>query len=149
MKSLKKRAEDFWKTFSERDSEIRNLMDENKIMERFSDIDSMFEIDMPFMMGKSSDGKYELIFNPAGLKSRYFIADYFKRAFFNDKKNEFESALDYTIEIAFREGIEKAMTELNFKELIAEKAKELLKSDNLIQELAEAKVRSSLGLPQK
>lgn len=79
MKSLKKRAEDFWKTFSERDSEIRNLMDENKIMERFSDIDSMFEIDMPFMMGKSSDGKYELIFNPAGLKSRYFIADYFKR----------------------------------------------------------------------
>ena len=41
------------------------------------------------------------------------------------------------------------MTELNFKELIAEKAKELLKSDNLIQELAEAKVRSSLGLPQK
>jgi hypothetical protein len=77
------------------------------------------------------------------------IADYFKRAFFNDKKNEFESALDYTIEIAFREGIEKAMTELNFKELIAEKAKELLKSDNLIQELAEAKVRSSLGLPKK
>jgi hypothetical protein len=79
MKSLKNRAEDFWKIFSEKESEIRSLMDENKIMERFSDIDSMFEIDMPFMMGKSSEGKYELIFNPAGLKSRYFIADYFKR----------------------------------------------------------------------
>ena len=79
MKSLKKKAEDFWKLFSEKENEIRTLMDENKIMERFSDIDSMFEIDMPFMMGKSSEGKYELIFNPAGLKSRYFIADYFKR----------------------------------------------------------------------
>ena len=80
MKSLKDRAEDFWKLFLERESEIRNLMDENKIMERFSEIDGMFEIDMPFMMGKSStENKYELIFNPAGLKSRYFIADYFKR----------------------------------------------------------------------
>ena len=79
MKSLKDRAEDFWKLFSEQEGKIRNLMDENKIMEKFSEIDSMFEIDMPFMMGKSSEGKYELVFNPAGLKSRYFIADYFKR----------------------------------------------------------------------
>lgn len=79
MKSLKEKAEDFWKLFSEKENEIRSLMDENKIMERFSEIDSMFEIDMPFMMGKSPEGKYELIFNPAGLKSRYFIADYFKR----------------------------------------------------------------------
>ena len=77
------------------------------------------------------------------------IKQYFKRSFFNDKKNEFESALDWTVEAAFREGINSAMEELNFKELIAEKAKELLKSYNLIQELAEAKVRSSLGLPQK
>lgn len=77
------------------------------------------------------------------------IKQYFKRSFFNDKQNEFESALDWTVEAAFREGINSAMEELNFKELIAEKAKELLKSDNLIKELAEAKVRSSLGLPQK
>ena len=77
------------------------------------------------------------------------IKQYFKRSFFNDKKNEFESALDWTVEAAFRKGINSAMEELNFKELIAEKAKELLRSDNLIQKLAEAKVRSSLGLPQK
>jgi hypothetical protein len=76
------------------------------------------------------------------------IQEYFKKSFFNDKKNQFDSALDYTIEIAFREGIEQAMTELNFKEIIANKAKELLKNDNLIHELAEAKVRSSLGLPK-
>lgn len=77
------------------------------------------------------------------------IEEYFKRSFFNDKKTQFDQALDYTIEIAFREGLEKAMEEMNFKELIAEKAKELLSKDNFIQELAEAKVRSSLGLPQK
>jgi hypothetical protein len=39
------------------------------------------------------------------------------------------------------------MTELNFKELIAQKAKELLSSENFIKDLAERKVRSSLGLP--
>jgi len=77
------------------------------------------------------------------------IADHFKRSFFNEKKNEFESALDYTIETSFRDGLELAMKEMKFKELIAEKAKELLSDDNLIQELAEAKVRSSLGLPLK
>ncbi len=77
------------------------------------------------------------------------IGEYFKRSFFNDKKTEFENALDYTVEIAFRAGIDSAMEELNFKEMIAKKASELLKSDDLIKELAEAKVRSSLGLPQK
>lgn len=41
------------------------------------------------------------------------------------------------------------MEELNFKELIAEKAKEMLSNSDLIKELAEAKVRSSLGLPNK
>ena len=35
MKSLKDRAEDFWKLFLERESEIRNLMDENKIIALF------------------------------------------------------------------------------------------------------------------
>ncbi|MFL1896814.1 hypothetical protein ACJRPK_13995 [Aquimarina sp. 2-A2] len=77
------------------------------------------------------------------------IGEYFNRSLFNDKKTQFENALDYTVEMAFREGLNSAMEELNFKEMIADKAKELLKSDNLIQELAEAKVRSSLGLPEK
>lgn len=43
-------------------------------------------------------------------------------------------------------GLEKAMNELNFKELIAEKAKEILSDNNFIADLAEKKIRYSLGL---
>jgi hypothetical protein len=74
------------------------------------------------------------------------IKEYFNKGFFNDKISIFDSALDYTIEISFREGIEKAMKDLNFVEIIASKAKGLLSNDSFIMELAEAKVRSSLGL---
>lgn len=77
------------------------------------------------------------------------ISQYFKKSFFTDKQSQFDSALDYTIEIAFREGLEKAMKDMNFNEIIAQKAKELLNDGNFIQALAEAKVRSSLGLPNK
>jgi len=77
------------------------------------------------------------------------IGDYFEKGFFKDKMNQFDSALDYTIETAFRKGVETAMEEMNFKELIAKKTKLLLSENNFISELAEAKVRSSLGLPPK
>jgi nucleoside-diphosphate-sugar epimerase len=74
------------------------------------------------------------------------IDGYFKKAFLNNKESQFESALDWAVETAFRIGLEKAMGELNFKELIAEKAKEILSDNNFIKELAEQKVRRSLGL---
>ena len=32
------------------------------------------------------------------------IGEYFKRSFFNDKKTEFENALDWSVESAFRTG---------------------------------------------
>lgn len=79
MKSLKERAENFWKVFLNKEEEIIELMETNKLAENFSVVESLFEVDMPFMLGKNKDGKYELIFNPGGLKSRYFISDYFKR----------------------------------------------------------------------
>lgn len=75
------------------------------------------------------------------------IDGYFKKSFFDNKQSQFESALDWAVENAFRLGLEQAMTELNFKELIAKKAKELLSNENFIKDLAEKKVRSSLGLP--
>ncbi len=68
---------------------------------------------------------------------------------FNKRESEFESALDWSIEHLFREGLTKAMEELGFKEMIAGKAKEILSNNDFISELAEAKVRSSLGLPKK
>lgn len=79
MKSLKERVENFWKVFSDKEEEIRELMETNKLVENFNKVESLFEVDMPFMLGKNKEGKYELIFNPSGLKSRYFISDYFKR----------------------------------------------------------------------
>lgn len=80
---------------------------------------------------------------------RLTIEEYFNRDFFNRKTSQFEMSLDYTIENAFKEGLGKAMKEMDFTEIIATKAKELLSKDSFITDLAEAKVRSSLGLPAK
>jgi len=74
------------------------------------------------------------------------IESYFKKGIFTDKISQFESALDWAVENAFRLGLEKAMEELNFKELIAEKSKQILSDNDFIKDLAEKKVRSSLGL---
>jgi hypothetical protein len=71
------------------------------------------------------------------------LDNYFKKGI---KESDFESTLDWAVEASFREGINKAMEELNFKELIAQKAKEILSDNNFIKDLAEKKVRSSLGL---
>lgn len=75
------------------------------------------------------------------------IDSYFKKALFDNKESQFESALDWAVENPFRLGLEQAMQELNFKEMIAQRAKELLSSENFIKDLAEKKVRQSLGLP--
>jgi len=76
------------------------------------------------------------------------LENYFSKGVFKNKISEFDNALDWEVEAAFREGVSKAIEELDFKEIIAKKAKELLQDDDLITQLAEAKVRSSLGLPQ-
>lgn len=77
------------------------------------------------------------------------IKTYFDKGYFKDKSTQFDNALDWAVECAFRDGLNKAMEELNYKELIAEKAKEILSDGNLINELAEEKIRTSLGLPKK
>src|SRR5690606_8814762 len=75
------------------------------------------------------------------------IDGYFRKGMFDNKQTHFESALDWAVENSFRLGLEQAMTELKFKELIAEKAKEILSNESFIKDLAEKKVRASLGLP--
>lgn len=77
------------------------------------------------------------------------IKKYFASPYFGNKISQFESAFDWAVEAAFREGVQKAMEELNLKELVASKTKEILSENNFITELAEAKVRASLGLPPK
>lgn len=75
------------------------------------------------------------------------LDNYFKKGMFEKRETDFESALDWAVESFFREGLNKAMEELGFKEVIAQKAKEILSDANFIKDLAEKKVRSSLGLP--
>ena len=77
------------------------------------------------------------------------IKTYFDKGFFIDKLTAFEKGLDWAIEQSFREGVDKALRDLEFKELISEKTKEFLSENSLIQDLVEAKIRSSLGLPPK
>lgn len=74
------------------------------------------------------------------------LDNYFKKGMFEKRETDFESALDWAVESCFREGLNKAMEELNFKEIIAQKAKEILSDPNFIKDLAEKKVRASLGL---
>lgn len=74
------------------------------------------------------------------------IEEYFSKGMFQNKKSQFDSALDWAVEQAFREGLNTAMEELNFHEVIAAKAKEILSDNNFIAELAEEKIRQSLGL---
>lgn len=75
------------------------------------------------------------------------LDEYFSKGFFQNKKTEFESALDWAIEVEFRKAFEGVLEKMNFKEMVAEKTTEILKNTDFIATLAEAKVRSSLGLP--
>ena len=90
-KSIREKVIDFWNSFKEREGEIRELIDTRKLGENFNRVEELFEVDMPFMLGMSVDNKYELILNPSGLKSRYFIADYFKRKMPDELKEKAEA----------------------------------------------------------
>lgn len=90
MKSVREKVIDFWEAFREREGEIRELIDTRKLGENFNRVEELFEVDMPFMLGMNSDDKYELILNPSGLKSRYFLADYFKRKMPIDLKEKWD-----------------------------------------------------------
>jgi hypothetical protein len=75
------------------------------------------------------------------------VNTFLRKSFFDNKSTAFESALDWAIEQVFRDGLQQAMDELNYKELVAQKAKEILSNNDFIKDLAERKVRASLGLP--
>lgn len=76
------------------------------------------------------------------------IHDYFKTDFFKKKLSSFQESFDWAVEQTFRKGIEKAMLELDFIEVVASKAKEILSDNDFITTLADAKIRASLGLPK-
>lgn len=74
------------------------------------------------------------------------ITDYFTKGFLNNKESNFDHALDWAVEAIFREEVKRAIDDLGFKEMVYEKAKELMSEDGFIRELAEKKVKASLGL---
>jgi len=76
------------------------------------------------------------------------LDNYFKKGMFDKRESDFDNALDWAVESCFRDGLEKAMEELGYREVIATKAKEILSDPNFIKDLAEKKVRQSLGLSQ-
>lgn len=74
------------------------------------------------------------------------VAKYFEKGFFNDKVSQFEKALNWAVEEAFRGGIYKAMIELDFEDLVAEKAKEVLSDKDFLESVAKEIVRKQLNL---
>lgn len=77
------------------------------------------------------------------------ISGYFSKGVFLNKESLFESGLDWAVENCFRLGLNQALEEMDFKSLVAAKAKEILSDDGFIRVLAEKKVRASLGLPME
>lgn len=77
------------------------------------------------------------------------IKDFFYKGFHSNVQTRFERSLDFVIDNALQQGLDKAMEELGFIEMIAEKAKIYLQDDAVLKDLAEEKVRASLGLPPK
>ncbi len=76
------------------------------------------------------------------------LNNFFSKDYFHNKESDFENSLSWAIDNSFRIGLEKAMKEINFEELIYNKCKELLNDQEWLQKIATEKVRSSLGLKQ-
>lgn len=75
------------------------------------------------------------------------IANYFNNGGgFSKKESQFDSVLDWAVEQIFRDSLNQILKELDYKELIMEKCKEILSDGDFIKDLAEKKVKASLGL---
>ncbi len=78
--SFKNRISKFWKSFSEEEYQIREMMDnkvEGETLLNF--VDSILKIAFDkvyFEMGKNSEGKYELILTPEGDRARLMLLHY-------------------------------------------------------------------------
>lgn len=78
--SFKSRVSKFWKSFSDEESQIREMMD-NEVEEEtlLNFVDSILQIAFTkiyFEMGMSNDGKYELILTPEGDRVRLMQLHY-------------------------------------------------------------------------
>ena len=111
-----------------------------------------FEMSVQEMTAIAKEKMSSLIINGLNVNESQIkesLNSFFVKSRFDSKFSSFESNLDWAVENCFRLGLEQALDELNFKEFVASKAKEILSDETFLRDLAEAKVRSSLGLPPK
>ena len=74
------------------------------------------------------------------------ISKFFTPEMWGNKETEFEGALNWAIEIQLREGLNKGLEDMGFKELVALKVREVLSDETFLRDLAEKKIKQSLGL---
>ena len=64
----------------------------------------------------------------------------------NVGNTKWDDSLDYAIHACVERGVNKALENVGFSDMIAEKCVEILKNNDLITELAMAKIKRTLGV---
>lgn len=80
--------------------------------------------------------------NLEGQIDRFFRKNYSKA----DTNSPMEDALDWSLELIYRDAMSKALVELDFENLVKEKIKSILSDPSFLQKMAEEKVRKALGV---
>lgn len=70
------------------------------------------------------------------------IDNFFRKSFFDNKNSLFETALNDSLDRIFRQSLEEVMNDLNVKEIVIKKLKELLSSDEYFKEIVYKKIKS-------
>lgn len=74
------------------------------------------------------------------------VKEIFQRAIFANDKNEVVKSVEFAVENSVRDGVYKALIELNFEDMVCKIAKEILQDENFVYELAKKRVTDSLGI---
>jgi hypothetical protein len=74
------------------------------------------------------------------------ISKFFTPERWDKKETEFENALNWAVELQLRDGLNQGLEEMKFKEMVATKVKEILSDETFLRNLAEKKIKQSLGL---
>lgn len=74
------------------------------------------------------------------------LNQFLERKSFSSRESQYESALDWAIEDGLRRGVQSALEELSFAELVKARVVELLSDKEFLTELAREKVKKSMGL---
>ena len=86
-----------------------------------------------------------LSFNQSKIEAQ--IDKFFEKKFaLNQSNSDFENALDWALELLYRNAFENVIKTLNYQEMVEKKIQEVIKNDDFITRLAKQKVANSLGV---